>query len=147
MLVIAMFFGLNESMVCNFDNRHLPHCQRNKRITNTLEIQNKLSPDSILKVNCSSNKNEDDGFHEIKFNDKHQIFFQERGVGDRIVWRCTLRHGHKVEHSQTIWRAYRGAAECRYAQKRSWIAIVDGIYLERNNERKGLQHHWIVTKK
>ncbi|CAH8323267.1 unnamed protein product [Eruca vesicaria subsp. sativa] len=129
-LVIAICFGLNEGAP----------------LWNTLEIQNKLSSDSILKVNCSSNKDVDDGLHEIKVNDKYQIFIREKGAGNIIVWRCTFRYGDKVEHSQTIWHAYRGAATIRTGQKRSWIARFDGIYLEKNNEIQGFKHHWIVTK-
>ncbi|KAF8083812.1 hypothetical protein N665_0751s0027 [Sinapis alba] len=71
---------------------------------------------------------------------------KELGVGNRIVWRCTLRHGDKVKSSVTIWRAYRGASQARNGEKRSWIARPDGIYLEKNNKVKGLEHHWIVTK-
>ncbi|KAF8117306.1 hypothetical protein N665_0011s0030 [Sinapis alba] len=145
MLAIAMCFGLNEGIVCNIDNRHLPQCNVGC-LMNTLEIQNKLNPNSILKVNCSSNKNEDDGLHEVKVNDKYQIFLRERGLGSRIVWRCLLRHGHKVENFQIIWRAYRGASGSRCGQKRSWIARVDGIYLEKDSKAKGLQYHWNVTK-
>ncbi|KAF8116064.1 hypothetical protein N665_0023s0042 [Sinapis alba] len=114
---------------------------------NTLEFQNKLNPSTILNVNCSSNKNEVEPLHEVKFNEKYQIFLRERGPGNRIVWRCLLRHGYKVKKSQIIWRAYRGAQDIRCAQKRSWIARVDGIYLESNFKTKGLQHHWIVNKK
>lgn len=98
---------------------------------NTLEIQNKLNPGNILKVNCSSNKKENDRLHEVKFNDKYQIFLRERRPGNRIVWRSLLRHGDKMENSQTIWRAYRRAMQSRCAQKCSWIAGVDGIYLEK----------------
>ncbi|CAH8323321.1 unnamed protein product [Eruca vesicaria subsp. sativa] len=145
-LVIAICFGLNEGIKCNIDTRNIPECQGSS-LLNTLEIQNKLSPGSILKVNCSSNKHEDDGLHEIKVNDKYQIFIRERGPGNRIVWRCTFRYGDKVEHSQIIWHAYRGAATTRTGQKRSWIARFDGIYLEKNNEIQGLKHRWIVTKK
>lgn len=98
---------------------------------NTLEFQNKLNPGSIFKVNCSSNKKEVEDLHEIKFNDKYQFFLKERGVGNRIVWRCLLRHGIKVENSQILWRAYRGAMRHRCGEKRSWIARLDGIYLEK----------------
>ncbi|KAL0737446.1 hypothetical protein Bca4012_013656 [Brassica carinata] len=132
MLVIAMCFGLNEGG---------PECP-----LNTLEIQNQLNPDSILKVNCSSNTDLVEPLHEVKFNDKYRIPVREAGQVRRIVWRCLLRHGKKVENFLTIWRAYRGASSYRCGEKRSWIARVDGIYLEKNNKPKGLQHHWIVPK-
>ncbi|CAN7015130.1 unnamed protein product [Brassica oleracea var. botrytis] len=66
MLLTAMCFGLNEGIVSG--------C-----VMNTLEIQNKLNPGSILKVNCSSNKTKADGLREVKVNDKYQIFLRERG--------------------------------------------------------------------
>ncbi|KAG5409033.1 hypothetical protein IGI04_005352 [Brassica rapa subsp. trilocularis] len=129
MLVIAMCSGLNEGCVwCN---------------KNTLEVQNQLTPGSILKVNCSSNRKHVEGLRELKFNEKYNIAVSELGIGRRIVWRCTLRHGDKVKSSQTIWRAYRGASQARSGEKRSWIARVDGIYLEKNGKAKGLEHHWI----
>ncbi|CAF1933401.1 unnamed protein product [Brassica napus] len=76
MLAIAMCFGLNEGIVwvCPM---------------NTLEFQNKLNPGSILKVNCSPNRNEIDDLHEVKVNDKYQIFLSEIQE-KRIVWRCLL---------------------------------------------------------
>ncbi|XP_018454105.2 S-protein homolog 14-like [Raphanus sativus] len=130
MLVIAMCFGLNEG--CN---------------VNTLELLNQLSPGSILKVNCSSNRNHVEPLQEVKFNGKYRVSVFEKGLGERIVWRCLLRHGNKVENSQTIWRAYRGAREPRCGEIRSWIAKVDGIYMEKNLKSEGLRYHWIVTKK
>ncbi|KAF8117522.1 hypothetical protein N665_0009s0046 [Sinapis alba] len=132
MLVIAMCFGLNEGGTS---------CA-----LNTLEIQNQLNHGSILKVNCSSNTNIIERLHEVKFNGKYQIPVREKGTAKRIVWRCLLRYGKKVENFITIWRAYRGANLYRCGEKRSWIAKVDGIYLEKNNKAKGLQHHWIVPK-
>lgn len=143
MLAIAMCFGLNEGIVCNIDNHHLPQCQVAGCLMNTIEIQNKLNPGSILKVNFSSNKTKVDGLHEVKVNDKYQIFLRERGLGSRIVWRCLLRQGDKMENSQTIWRADRRS---RCGKKCSWIARVNGIYLEKNSKTEGLQHHWIVSK-
>ncbi|CDY65453.1 BnaC09g53170D [Brassica napus] len=145
MLVIAMCFSLNKGIVCNIDNYHLPQCRKGC-LMNTLEFQNKLNPGSIFKVNCSSNKKEVEDLHEIKFNDKYQIFLKERGVGNIIVWRCLLRHGNKVENSQILWRAYRGAMRHRCGEKRSWISRLDGIYLEKNNKAKGFQHPWVVSK-
>ncbi|CAG7892272.1 unnamed protein product [Brassica rapa] len=125
-----MCSGLNEGCVwCN---------------KNTLEVQNQLTPGSILKVNCSSNRKHVEGLRELKFNEKYNIAVSELGIGRRIVWRCTLRHGDKVKSSQTIWRAYRGASQARSGEKRSWIARVDGIYLEKNGKAKGLEHHWIL---
>ncbi|WZZ31534.1 hypothetical protein YC2023_014935 [Brassica napus] len=124
LLVIAMCSGLNEGC----------------------EVQNQLNPGSALKVNCSSNKIHVEGLHELKFNEKYNITVRELGMGNKIVWRCTLRHGDKVKSSQTIWRAYRGASQMRSGEKRSWIDRVDGIYLEKNDKAKGLEHHWIVAK-
>nr|VDD38258.1 unnamed protein product [Brassica oleracea] len=126
-----MCFGLNEGISCK---------------PNTLEFQNKLNPGTILKVNCSTNTNIIERLHEVKVNDIYQILVNEKISPKRIVWRCLLRHGEKVENSQIIWRAYRGARSFRCGEKRSWIARVDGIYLEKNNKAKGLQHHWIVPK-
>ncbi|KAF8083616.1 hypothetical protein N665_0763s0014 [Sinapis alba] len=144
-LLMSMHFGLNEGIVCNIDNRHLPQCRKGC-LLNTLEFQNKLIPGSTLKVNCSSNKKEVEDLHEIKFNDKYQIFLKERGLGNRIVWRCLLQHGHKLKYSQILWRAYRGAMRHRCGEKRAWIARADGIYLEKNDETKGFQHPWFITK-
>ncbi|KAF8096658.1 hypothetical protein N665_0304s0023 [Sinapis alba] len=131
LLVIAMCFGLNEG----------------KCFTNILELQNNLSPGSILKVNCSSNKGDVEPVHQVKLNVRYQIVVLEWGWGDRVVFRCLLRHGRKMEYSQTIWRAYRAAAEYRCGEKRSWIAKADGIYLVRNGEPKGLKYPWVHTKK
>ncbi|KAF8108168.1 hypothetical protein N665_0114s0058 [Sinapis alba] len=131
MLVIARCFGLNEGYACDL---------------NTLEFQNKLNPGSILKVNCSSNTNIIENLHELKVNDIYQIPVKEFGLGNRIVWRCLLRYGDKVENSQILWHAYRGASMYRCGEKRSWIARVDGIYLEKNNKANGLQHHWMIIK-
>ncbi|KAF8083617.1 hypothetical protein N665_0763s0014 [Sinapis alba] len=112
-LLMSMHFGLNEGIVCNIDNRHLPQCRKGC-LLNTLEFQNKLIP--------------------------------ERGLGNRIVWRCLLQHGHKLKYSQILWRAYRGAMRHRCGEKRAWIARADGIYLEKNDETKGFQHPWFITK-
>ncbi|KAL0737623.1 hypothetical protein Bca4012_013833 [Brassica carinata] len=132
MLVIAMRFGLNQGYY---------GCK-----PNTLEFQNKLNPGSILKVNCSSNEGVVENLHELKVNDIYQIPVREFGPGNRIVWRCLLRHGQKVENFQILWRAYRGATLYRCGEIRSWIAKVDGIYLEKNNKTKGFQFYWIVAK-
>lgn len=132
LLIIAMCSGLNEGCIwCNM---------------NTLEVQNQLNQGITLKVNCSSNRNHVEGLHELKFNEKYNISVQEFGMGRRIVWRCTLRFGDKVKSSQTIWRAYRGARESRCGEIRSWIAKVDGIYMEKNFKSEGLRYYWIVTK-
>ena len=88
MLAIAMCFGLNEGIVCSIDNRNLPQCLGVCPM-NTLEFQNKLNPGSILNVNCSRNRNEVDDLHEVKVNDKYQIFLSEIQE-KRIVWRCLL---------------------------------------------------------
>ena len=121
MLVIAMCFGLNEGQC----------------YSNILELQNQLKPNSILKFNCSANHGHVEPLHDVKFNEKYQIVVLERGLGDRIVWRCLLRHGNKMENSRTIWRAYRGASRPRCNEKRSWIARVDGIYMEKNTKPEG----------
>ncbi|RID60260.1 hypothetical protein BRARA_F03428 [Brassica rapa] len=130
-LVIAMCFGFNEGISCK---------------PNTLEFQNKLNPGSILKVNCSTNTNIIEPLHEVKVNGIYQILVNEKISPKRIVWRCLLRYGEKVENSLIMWRAYRGARSFRCGEKRSWIVRIDGIYLEKNNKAKGLQHHWIVPK-
>ncbi|ESQ42297.1 hypothetical protein EUTSA_v10014983mg [Eutrema salsugineum] len=127
-LSIAMCFGLNEGMMCSTGNSQHPRC-RDVCLLNTLEIRNELGPDNILMVKCTSNRN------EVK-----ELY--DEGGGNRIVWRCHLRQGQKMEYFQDIWRAYRGASQSRCGQIRTWIAKPEGIYLVRNNEPKGLKHPW-----
>lgn len=141
MVVFAMCFGLNEGIVCSRDSIN-PRCGGSDCIHNTLEFRNELSPGSILKVNCTSNRNLAMGLHEVKFKQTYDFNFPESN-NERIVWGCHLRQGKNIEFFQTLWRAYRGAHSRRCAQVRSWIAKDDGIYLERNGVPKGRLHNWI----
>ncbi|CAA7025011.1 unnamed protein product [Microthlaspi erraticum] len=139
LLAIAWCFGLNEGLVCSTGN---PRCN-NACLLNTLEFRNELTPGNILKVNCTSNRNEDKGHHDVTFGNSFRFFVNENG-DNRIVWRCHLRQGPNMEHFLELWRAYRGAYASRCGQLRSWIARVDGVHLLRNDEHKGHQHHWIT---
>ncbi|KAL1208611.1 putative S-protein4 [Cardamine amara subsp. amara] len=140
-LVIAMCVGLNEGIVCSSDSRD-PRCGGSGCIHNNLEFRNQLTPGSVLKVNCTSNRNEARGVHEVKFNQAYDFNFPESS-SIRIVWACHLRYGPKMEYFQTIWRAYRGAFSRRCGQVRSWVAKVDGIYLDRNGVPQGRLHNWV----
>lgn len=143
MLVIALCFGLNEGLVCGTGNSQHPRCN-SVCLLNILEFRNELAPGSILKVNCTSNRNEAKGHHDVTFDNTYRFFVNENG-DNRIVWRCHLRQGQNMEHFLELWRAYRGAYQSRCGQIRSWVAKVDGVHLVRNHEPKGHQHHWITS--
>ncbi|WZY75416.1 hypothetical protein YC2023_021800 [Brassica napus] len=129
-LVIAMCLGLNESKSGCFPN--------------TVEFKNQLGPGSVLKVNCTSNTNENKGIRDVKFNEKYQISFNEAGK-ERIVWRCHLRQGDG-NHFIDIWRAYRGASRKRCNQIRAYIVKSDAVRLVRNNEPTKQSFVWMLAR-
>lgn len=131
MLVTSMYFGLNEGWtVVPFG------CEKN-----TLEFRNELVPGNILKVNCTS-KDDITAIHDVVFNGKCAFRFGEHAF-KRTIWKCLLRQGPKMEYYHLLWRAYRGASKRRCRQIRSWIAKVDGIYLEKNNGTRKRMFDWV----
>lgn len=72
------------------------------------------------------------------FNGKYEFSFGEH-VSKRTIGKCLLRQGH---YHHILWRAYRGASKRRFRQRRSCIAKVDGIYLERNGGLRTRMHDW-----
>lgn len=130
LLVIFMYFGLNEGGIVT-----IWRCKEN-----ILEFRNELVPGSILKVNCTS-KDDITNIHDVVFNSKFELKFGEHAF-KRTIWRCLLRQGPEMEYYNILWRAYRGGATKRCEQKRSWIAKVDGIYLEKNNGPRKRMFDW-----
>lgn len=128
MLVIVMCFGLN----------------RSECLQNTLRFENQLGPGQILQVNCTSNRNEIKGIHKVKFDERYEILVNEAGY-NRIVWRCHLRQGKKMEYFHTLWRAYRGASINRCGQIRAYIVALDRISLVRNDILTDEVFYWDVS--
>lgn len=128
MFVIVMCFSLKDCSGCAL---------------NILEFRNNLGPGHILKVNCTSNRNEIKGIQEIKFKDFYNFPVNERGK-KRIVWRCHLRQG---KYFNELWRAYRGGYMARCGQKREYVAQSDFIFIVKNNFLNTKQIHlWEVIK-
>jgi len=127
LIVISIYFGLNESWTV------VPWGCKD----NTLEFRNELAPNSILKVNCTS-KDNTISVHDVLFNGKYEFSFGEH-VSKRTIWKCLLRQG---QYHHILWKAYRGASKRRCRQKRTWIAKIDGIYLEKNSGPQTRMHDW-----
>lgn len=134
-----MCFSLNEGIVCSNPNNQNPRCGGNGCYLNTLEIRNELVRGSNLKVDCTSNQKKTTGPQVVKYNETYAFSFEEVH-SMRIVWACHLRQG---PNHQSIWRAYRGAANKRCGQVRTWIAKTDGIYMNRNFAPQGLRFGWL----
>lgn len=117
MLVIAMYFGLNEAKL-------YWGCPKN-----TIVIKNQLGPGRFLKYNCSS-KDKDIVMGYLEFNTYKLIRFGE-SVTERTLWQCVLEQGLWMRYSRKF-KAYRGANLRRCANIRTWIAKLDGIYFEKD---------------
>ncbi|KFK43223.1 hypothetical protein AALP_AA1G096400 [Arabis alpina] len=117
MLVITMYFGLNEAKI-------YWGCPKN-----SLVIQNQLGPGRILKYRCSSG-DKDIVMGYLEFNTSKLIRFGE-SLSSRTLWKCVLEQGLWMSYSRKFI-AYRGANLHRCAQVRKWIGKTDGIYFEKN---------------
>ncbi|CAH2073169.1 unnamed protein product [Thlaspi arvense] len=123
-----MCFGLSESF--GFWN-----CEKN-----TVELRNELGPGKILRVNCTS-KDDVIGVKEVAFNDAYHFRFKEHRT-KRTIWLCLLRWRGQEDLYHDLWPAYRGGNTRRCAEKRSWISLPDGIYLEKNKEPRKYVDKW-----
>lgn len=121
-LLITLYFGLNKA--CE-------DC--------TLIFRNALRPNSVLNVNCESNKN-DRRTGTVKFQSNPiRINFRE-AVIERTTWHCSLRQGGYSQY----FRAYRGSFPFpRCGELRIYIAKVDGIYLSKNADPEKLDQRWV----
>ncbi|ESQ38718.1 hypothetical protein EUTSA_v10029524mg [Eutrema salsugineum] len=128
MLVIAMYFGLNEAS-----------------LKNRIEIHNQLALGHRLQYQCRNNINPfDDKVQYLNFNDTKVIEFHDPFYSDkRLQWNCILKHGPNMMYYYDI-RVYRAAAYRRFNLLRSWTAKSDGIYY-RESYKKPSGHvlHWM----
>ncbi|CAH8362434.1 unnamed protein product [Eruca vesicaria subsp. sativa] len=107
-----------------------------------LEFKNLLGAGRILKVNCTSNRNEILPIREVKFNAIYEFPVREKGK-NRIVWHCHLQDGN---HFSELWRAYRGARVARCGQIRAYMCKPDIIDLVRNLRATDQTHLWHLRR-
>ncbi|CAN8252890.1 unnamed protein product [Cochlearia groenlandica] len=117
-LVIAMYFGLNEAKSCA-PNRVI--------LGNYLKRDNEGN-DRALQYRCRGSKGEDTGVKFLKSrNEGYKFEFAD--TKERTTWKCDIRFGKYYFDNLQVYRA---ASLRRCGQLRMWLFGNQGIYFTRD---------------
>ncbi|KAF8089622.1 hypothetical protein N665_0501s0034 [Sinapis alba] len=137
MLIIAMFFGVNEAFASH--KRGLWFlCKKNRII-----IRNELGPGRNLEYHCHFN-GKDEGVQLLKFNEERIFKFSDPLIGKKKKMNCVLRQGLWMRYSSRDFEAYHTSKERHCGQVREWTGRLDGIYFRRQRiKTPGFVFPWI----
>lgn len=125
-LIIVLYVGSNEAK-----------CHKN-----TVTFQNNLALSfSILKVHCKS-RNDDLGYHFVKFKDVAYNFSFHDHVILKTRFKCILWKGANLEYHKNF-TAYEGDPYGRCGALYTWVARDDAIYFSTKGKPEKLMYSWI----